>query len=348
MTLPPAPIVSTADAYLPLVTTLLQRLRSGRPTGGIWEAADMQWWWRQERLTDRAGQLFWLDDLGEPVAAAIRSQFGDTISCDVHVLPADEEYERGIWRAAISRAEALGGGDLEFFARADYQVGIAELAAAGYQVTEPRGVVATWLAAGQRPAIPPLAAGYQLRSRAQTADRPHPMIGRNGARVAQRLSQCSLYRPELDLMVESAAGEVAGYGLFWADPVTKVGLVEPMRTEDAHQRRGIASHLLATGLELLAAQGCQRLKVSNDIDLYLRARLPALPGGDRSGLHQGLRLPLPPGGDRRGGQRLTGNHYLGIARPVPENTFGRSAREQLPHLRGEVVKTIAEQVRCRE
>ena len=72
-------------------------------------------------------------------------------------------------------------------------------------------------------------------------------------------------------MVEAPDGQVAGYGLFWADPVTGVGLVEPMRTEQAHQRRGIASHILATGLDRLAARACRRLKVSNDIPLYLRA-----------------------------------------------------------------------------
>lgn len=54
-------------------------------------------------------------------------------------------------------------------------------------------------------------------------------------------------------------------------PVTRVGLVEPMRTQDAHQRRGIARHILATGLDRLAASGCLRLKVMNDIPLYLRA-----------------------------------------------------------------------------
>ena len=97
------------------------------------------------------------------------------------------------------------------------------------------------------------------------------MIARNGARVEQRLRECSLYRPELDLMVEAPDGRAAGYGLSWPDPVTGVGLVEPMRTEQAHERRGIASHILATGLDRLAAHGCQRLKVSNDIDLYLRA-----------------------------------------------------------------------------
>jgi predicted N-acetyltransferase YhbS len=71
--------------------------------------------------------------------------------------------------------------------------------------------------------------------------------------------------------VEAPDGQVAGYGLFWADPVTRVGLVEPMRTEEPHGGRGIASHILATGLSRLAASGCDRLKVSNDIGLYLRA-----------------------------------------------------------------------------
>ena len=35
-------------------------------------------------------------------------------------------------------------------------------------------------------------------------------------------------------------GEVAGYALFWFDPVTQVGLVQPMRVEEAYQRRGLA------------------------------------------------------------------------------------------------------------
>jgi predicted N-acetyltransferase YhbS len=72
-------------------------------------------------------------------------------------------------------------------------------------------------------------------------------------------------------MVAAPDGEPAGYGLFWADPVTGVGLVEPMRTEQAHENRGIASHILATGLSRLAAHGCRQLKVSNDLGIYLRA-----------------------------------------------------------------------------
>jgi GNAT superfamily N-acetyltransferase len=88
------------------------------------------------------------------------------------------------------------------------------------------------------------------------------MISRNGERVSSLLAECSLYRPELDLAVYAPDGRVAGYGLFWSDPVTGVGMVEPMRTEDEFQNKGIARHVLTSGLERLARSGCSRLKVA--------------------------------------------------------------------------------------
>ncbi|MGH3152119.1 MAG: GNAT family N-acetyltransferase [Streptosporangiaceae bacterium] len=286
-------VLVTGLRYLELATTLLQRMRLAEPAGGIWEGADVQWWWRRERSTDHDGQLFWLDQHGEPRAAAIRTDFGRSVQCDVLVL--DPDYARTAWRAAIGRAP---DGATEFPVEEGDATGLAELAAAGFEPGQP-AVVGCWLEAPDRPAIPELAPGYRLLSRADALpsradalpsrsdglpsradavpsrgdapDRPHPLADRNGVRVEQRLRQCSLYRPELDLMVAAPDGQVAGYGLFWADPVTGVGLVEPMRTEQAHQRRGIAGHILAAGLDRLAAHGCRRLKVSNDIGLYLRA-----------------------------------------------------------------------------
>jgi predicted N-acetyltransferase YhbS len=272
MTSPPtAPVEVTGRAYLRLATTLLQRMRTSSPVGGIWEAADLQWWSRQERPTDRRGQLFWLDQHGEPLAAVILTDWGDSVQCDVLVLPGDHDHARAVWPDALGRVADLTARTAEFVVRADDAAGIAALTSAGYRPTGEPGVVSSWLAAARRPPIPALAAGYRLESRADAPDRPHPMAARNGAGVAARLARCSLYRPELDLAVEAPDGQIAGYGLFWADPVTGVGLVEPMRTEEAHQGRGIASHVLSAGLERLAARGCERLKVSNDLGLYLRA-----------------------------------------------------------------------------
>jgi predicted N-acetyltransferase YhbS len=107
------------------------------------------------------------------------------------------------------------------------------------------------------------------------ADRPHPMIARNGELVEPRLRQCSLYDPTLDLAVEDADGRVAGYALFWFDHTTLVGLLEPMRVEDEYQRRGLARMLLTNGLDRLARKGARRLKVGFETDaarnLYLGA-----------------------------------------------------------------------------
>ena len=92
------------------------------------------------------------------------------------------------------------------------------------------------------------------------------MRRRSGEGVGARLRQCSLYDPALDLAVETADGETAGYALFWFDPVTKVGLVEPMRVEDAYQRRGLARAMLTAGLDRLAKRGARRLKVGYGTD----------------------------------------------------------------------------------
>ncbi len=262
--------------YLELATTLLQRMRLASAEGGVWEAADVQWWHREERPTDRAGQLFWLDEDGEPVAAFIATDFGHSVQCDVLVLPDDQAFEREVWRAAISRASDLGV-RAEFVVRQDNPIAIAELAGAGYVLADEHGVLSCWLEAASRQPVPRLAPGYRVLSRAEAPDRAHALTARNGSDVESRLRACSLYTPDLDLMVEAPDGQVAGYGLFWPDPVTGVGLIEPMRTEQAHQGIGIASHLIAVGLDGLAAFGCRRLKVGNDRDLYQRAGFRPLP-----------------------------------------------------------------------
>ena len=67
-------------------------------------------------------------------------------------------------------------------------------------------------------------------------------------------------------MVHDSRDRVAAYGLFWYDPETATGLVEPMRTEDDHQRRGLARHILTAGIDLLAEAGVERIKICYEPD----------------------------------------------------------------------------------
>ncbi len=236
-------------------------MRSVHPTAGLYEAADLHWWWRTSRSTDSFPQLFWFDHLDRPQAAAIATDWGDRIALDPIVMPdATPDWVAHVMQRGLTHAGHSGFGAIGVEVdRAD--VVLREvLVGNGFEIAED-GVVEAWLAADARSETSPLAEGYRLCSRLDTMLRPHHMIERSGPAVESRLRQTSLYRPELDLLVLDGRDGCAAYGLFWFDSETATGLVEPMRTEDDHQRRGLGRHLLTTGIDLLARAGAERIKI---------------------------------------------------------------------------------------
>jgi GNAT superfamily N-acetyltransferase len=254
--------------YLAAVTELLQRVRRAHPTHGLYQAAELQWWWSVARSTDRLGQLFWFDDGGCPVAAVIVTDFGDGTSAVyedptlvVIVMPAatpawvTEVVERG-----LAHVGGYGFGAVELEVDRADEVMRNVLFDRGFTV-KGDGLIECWMEAGALPAISPLPDGYRLFSRRDTTHRPHHMTNPRRPNVEERLSQTSLYRPDLDLLILDRDDEVAAYALFWYDPETATGVVEPMRTDDVHQRRGLGRHLLTTGINLLAKAGAQRISI---------------------------------------------------------------------------------------
>jgi ribosomal protein S18 acetylase RimI-like enzyme len=171
-----------------------------------------------------------------------------------------------VWARALEAIDAFDNEPVAVSARDDDTELLGLLADAGFVVAEEQSG-STWMNADERAEVIPPPEGFALVDRARATTGPHPMRRRNGEAVEERLRQCSLYDPALDLAVEAADGQVAGYALFWLDPVTKVGLVEPMRVEDAYQRRGLARALLAEGLDRLARRGARRLKVGYSTDV---------------------------------------------------------------------------------
>jgi GNAT superfamily N-acetyltransferase len=252
--------------YLETVTTLLRRVRTAHPTQGLYEAADLQWWWRAPRSTDTFEQLFWFDDAGRPEAAVIATDWGDGTALDPIVMPdatperVAQVVERGLAHAAESGLTAV-----ELEVARDDDATRAVLVGHGFAIKE-NGLVETWMPADARPEVSPLHEGYRLCSRLDTAPRPHHLITRSGPEVEARLLQTSLYRPDLDLLVLDRDDNYAAHGLFWYDPETATGLVEPMRTEDDHQRRGLARHVLTAGIGLLADAGAARIKICFHVD----------------------------------------------------------------------------------
>jgi GNAT superfamily N-acetyltransferase len=243
-----------------LATELLQRARLAHAEAGLWEAADLRWWWRTPRRSDSIDQLFWIDD-DRPVAGVVLTDWGSTWGCDLIVVPGVTSVPRSaLWRRAVEAIDALGIEAVDVLVDDDDAELIDLLAGAGLVPGEKDGTA--WMDAGERARVTPLPEGFVLVDRAVKTAKPHPMRHRNGEHVEARLRQCSLYDPALDLAAETADGQVAGYALFWLDAVTQVGLVEPMRVEDEYQRRGVARPLLTAGLDRLAARGARRLKVS--------------------------------------------------------------------------------------
>ena len=247
--------------YLRAATALLQRARRAHPTFGLFEAADLQWWWAKPRSTDPIPQLVWFDDDDQPVAAVIVTDWGERIGLDPLVMPdAPSEWLTHVFERGLAHATQLGYEAVGLEVDRDDGVLREVVARHGFDLTDD-GVVETWLAAGDRPTISPLHEGYRLTSRAMADGRPHHMIGRSGPDVEARLRQASLYRPDLDLAVVDADDRLAAHGMFWFDPATATGLVEPIRTEEDHQRRGLGRHVLTRGIDLLARAGATRVKI---------------------------------------------------------------------------------------
>jgi GNAT superfamily N-acetyltransferase len=250
--------------YVSLATELLQRARLADADAGLWEAADLQWWWRTPRRSDTIDQFFWIDDEG-PVAGVVLTEWGRVWGCDPIVVPGLSTIRlRTVWARAAEAIDTLGLDPVEVLLRDDDVELPALLAGSGFVAADRSGT--TWMNAEDRPEVTALPEGFVLADREDETTAPHPMQRRNGEEVEARLRQCSLYDPALDLSVWTEDGEAAGYALFWCDPVTGVGLVEPMRVEDAFQRRGLARAMLTAGLERLATRGARRLKVGYATD----------------------------------------------------------------------------------
>ncbi len=259
--------------YLQAMTGLLQRVRLAHPTRGLYQAAEIQWWWTVPRSTDSLGQLFWFDDLDRPVAAVAVNDFGDGSSLvyedptlAVVVMPdATAEWVAEVVARGLAHVGGYGIGTVELEVDRSDDVMREVLFARGFIVKGP-AVVSCWLDSERRPPISPLHEGYRLLSRRDTTPDPHHMARPNRPAFEQRLRQTLLYRLDLDLVVVDHSGNPAAYGLFWHDPVTATGVVEPMRTSDEHQRRGLARHLLTVGIDRLLEAGANRISIGYEPD----------------------------------------------------------------------------------
>lgn len=262
------------------VTTLLQRARNAHPTKGAFQAAEVQFWWNTAHPTDTLGQLVWFDDLGRPEAAVVATEFGEgvTLVYDqttvliVTMPDASDDWVRHVIGRGLDHLAEVGidAVDLEID-RAD-DVSRSVLFERGFTV-KGEAVVQCWLDTDAQPPISPLPDGYRLATRRDLMDHPHHMTSPRRPDFEERINQVSLYRSDLDLVILDGDDNPAAYALFWNDPVTSTGIIEPVRTLDDHQGRGLSRHLLTTGIGLLADAGARRISICYEPDNEISGHL---------------------------------------------------------------------------
>lgn len=258
--------------YLRTVVLLLRRARIANHVAGVWEAADYEWWWRRQRPTDQCQQLFWFED-GAPVVAATVTDWGGRLGLDFISMPGSSpEFLAEVFHIGLANATEITDGSIEVMVDDNDSAIKPLLVESGFQRSSESGASA-WMPTNSRPKVTALAGGYRLATREELRPAPHHLSVRNGPDVERRLQQTSMYRPELDLAVVDRENQVVGFGLFWHDPVTGVGFVEPVGVDERHRRRGIARHILTAGLEMLALAGSTRLKINFEYDNEVAATL---------------------------------------------------------------------------
>lgn len=258
---------------LSLASSLLQRVRLADPLAGVWEAADVQWSWRTQRESDDIEQIFWADERGPVAGVYATSPATGRWQVDPFLVPGTTSISpNDVWQMTreLGNQYAPNGFDVPI---SDNDSTFRMFATkAGFATGESDSTA--WMYAADSPEVAPLSEGFTIVDRTQRAEQPHPMASHNSEEIAVRLPQVGLYDPWLDLAVEAPDGRNAAYILFWFDPVTKVGLIEPVRTHDEFQRKGLAKALITFGMNRLAEKGAERLKVSweNEFagDLYLK------------------------------------------------------------------------------
>ena len=215
-------------------------------------------------------QIFWRDEKGGLVAALVRFDAGSEWNHDFFFLPSAGRVVSEMIFPEIVLTITWGDKSSTITVKEDDFAFRRLIEQAGF-AANPEAMVQAVLMSD-----PPqvcLRNGFRIQSRQEEDRYPHHMIQRNGPTIARKLGECSLYRPDLDLVIRDGEGAVAAYGLFWMDSVTKVGLVEPIRTEAAFQRQGLAQYLITEGIGRLRTTGAKVIKVSYKTGNEAAARL---------------------------------------------------------------------------
>ena len=88
-----------------------------------------------------------------------------------------------------------------------------------------------------------------------------------------RFMRSPVYQPELDLVTVSPEGRFASFCILWTDPLSHIGLFEPVGTHPDFQGRGLGKAVLSYGLHRLHDLGMTHASVCVETDNLPATRL---------------------------------------------------------------------------
>lgn len=225
--------------------------------------------WRRRYHTHHELSLeirLWLDG-PELVAYTLRTRGG----FDTFVAPRLKDDE-ALWSELMDAVEASArervraGDELEqiYTWFTDDEVAMPpRLLARGFEAMDGQGGDVLLAELTEPLAAPPLPDGYHLRWVADEEDVRRKVESHQAGWAPSdltlgmylRVRRTWPYRPELDRIVKTDAGEVAACCLAWLDEANHAGLLEPISAHPDHRNRGLARAVTADALRALRDAG---------------------------------------------------------------------------------------------
>jgi mycothiol synthase len=261
----------TGPAALARLVAFQSACRAADPLGGLWDAADVQWWFRDEAPEQLSDWVVCVDDAGRDLGWTSVSAADRHLDWDVRPDASGGAEAVAMLRAGIERLRALGPSAEPFRVdvREDDSTGAQVLRDLGFHPTG-RELVQTVLALDRPPDAAPLPGAFRVRSlsgREEVAARValhHAVFPAEPltADEYERIRAAPQYREDLDLVAVAGDGSLAGFATVWMDDASGVAVFEPVGVHPAHRRRGLGRALLAEGLRRVCARGARVAKVS--------------------------------------------------------------------------------------
>lgn len=265
------------DNFIQRATHFMVQARQQDPLGGMWDAGDLNWWFRFEDFDSEDNQWFWISEktLGITLIAGT--------ALDYEFLPelGENKLVQAMFRKALARVL-----ELSHLTKSESVVLLRESHRALRAIAETEGYRASGrvykMAARELDAslhAPFLPDGYAVRhleaSDLSGGGTPVLHLTRE---AYERVARTPLYRQDMHLVVVSSRGRVAAECMCWLDEANAIGVIEPVRTHDDFQKRGLGRALLLEACRRMVTEGMRLAKTTYDPSSYAASKLYASVG----------------------------------------------------------------------